>query len=208
MKPVTNAFSVLLVPFLGSAKDNLHDHAYLPGLERVRDDLISIVDAFEIRREEISSNLDLVPAAKARMIEEAREAALAKVDALEDLARQEQRLRVKIFATGPEKSEIMQLLNFLRLQEVRQSLGHLDSLQLMARLEKALANGEDWVIDAVTAAPFPMVEKKFLDDLLERRAFSRLETENPALLQEFEDVKLINGLVKGMKNVSRQHFRQ
>ncbi len=206
MKPATNTFAVLLIPFIGSAKDSLNDLAFLPGLERTRDLLIEIVSAFESRCEEISSNLDLMPAAKARMIEEAREAALAKVDALEDLARQEQRLRVKIFATGPEKSEIMQLLNFLRLQEVRQSLGHLDSLQLMARLEKALANGEDWVIDAVTAAPFPMVEKKFLDDLLERRAFSRLEKENPALLMEFEDLKLINGLVKGMRNVTKSHL--
>ncbi len=204
----TNAFQVLFVTFIGSAKDNIHDSAYLPGLEKTRDTLISIVDDFETRREEIQGNLDLTPQAKARMIEEAREDALRKVDGVRDISGQEARLHQKLFLpSDPEKSEIGQVLDFLKGQEVRQSIVHLDSLQLAARLEKALAEGEDFIIDAVAASPVQMVDQKTLDGILERRAFSRLEKENPSLLKEYEDLKLINGLVKGMKNVTKTHLK-
>ncbi len=208
MKPATNSFAVLLIPFIGSAMDNLNDPAFLPGLERTRDLLIGIADSFEAKREELESDLDLTIQARQRRVQDVREAALEQVENVKDLSDQEQRLRAKIFAPGPEKSEILQLLDFLKGQEIRQSLGHLDSLQLTARLEKALSGGEDFIIDAVAASPVPLVDSEILTGILERRAFSRLEAENPALLQEFEDVKLINGLILGMKNVTRQHFRQ
>lgn len=208
MKTQSNAFAVLLSPFVASARDNLHDQGYLLGLERVRDDLISIVSNFETRKEEIQGNLDLTPQAQARMIEETQQKAFEQVEAVKDLSEQEQRLRAKIFAPGPEKSEVLQLLDFLKLQEIRQELGNLDSLQLRVRLEKALSGGEDWVLDAVAAAPYPMIDREILDGILERRAFSRLEAENPTLLRELADVKLINGLVHGMKNVTRQHLNQ
>lgn len=204
----TNAFQVLLIPFIGSAKDNLNDPAFLPGLERTRDLLIEIVDTFETRQEEVQGNLDLTIQAQQRLVAEARESAIEKVAAVKDLSDQEAQLHGRIFSPGPELSEVGQILDFLRLQEIRQALRSLDSLQLQARLEKALSNDEDHVLDAVAAAPYPMIDREILDGILERRAFSRLEAESPALLKEFEDVKLVNGLVLGMKNVTRQHLKQ
>lgn len=208
MKTQSNAFAVLLSPFIASARDHLHDPAFLPGLERTRDLLIEIVDTFETRQEEVQGNLDLTIQAQQRLIQEARESALEKVAAVRDMRDRESQLHGRIFSPGPELSEVGQILDFLRLQEIRQVLRSLDSLQLQVRLEKALSNDEDHVLDAVAAAPYPMIDREILDGILERRAFSRLEKENPALLREYGDLTLVNGLVLGMKNVTRSHLRQ
>lgn len=204
----TQAFEILLNPFLFQAREKLHGKELLPGLEAANAALVEIVSTFERQREEISSNLDLSPAAQSRLTAEVRQQALDKVDGLKDLSAQESRLREKAFSSGPAKSEIAQVLDFLRQQEVRRALlSGLDELQLQALLQKALAEGQDFLLDAALSSPVPLLSEDKLAGLHEQRVTARLEKENPSLLSEFEDLQLINGLVKGMKNTTRSHLR-
>lgn len=203
----TQAFAVSLEIFVSQAQERLHDPAFLRGLGHSKDVLLSIVGDFEMQREAVESDTDLVLSAKSRLTEEAREDALRRVEKVKDLSEQETRLHQKAFSDGPEKSDGQQILEYLKLQEVRQTLVGLDELQLQALLQKALAEGQDDLICAVLQSPVPMLSPEKSEELAERRAFIRLEKENPALLNEFKDLQLINGLVKGMKNTTRSHLR-
>lgn len=208
MKLTSNVFSVLLDPFLGQARAHLHDKTFLRGLERAQDTLIEAVSGFKMRQAAISSDLDLTPQAQDRIIAEAREAAIARVDAVGDLSAREQQLRAKAFASGPEKSEVAQVLDFLKHQEIRRSIAELDALALETRLLRALSDGEDDLIAAVLQSPVPLLSQEKLEGLAEQRTMSKLERENPDLLNEIRDVGLINGLVRGMKNTTKSHLRQ
>lgn len=196
-----------LAPFLQQAERHLHDQGLIPGLENARNQFAKIIEDFDTAKDEVNADMDLTVQAKARRVKELADIAKDRIEDVRDMSQRLSQIESKIFAPGEQKSEIMQLRDEIRHQEIRKHYWDRTELDLVPTLLESIEDGDDAFIDAILDSPVPMVSKAQSLEIKEKRAIKRLETEAPALLEEYEDVKLVCGLVTGMRNTAADYVR-
>jgi hypothetical protein len=198
-----------LLPIISRAKVLFHDKGYLKGLEAASVALVQIINDYEVARDTIKGDVDLTIQAKQKRIGDLRKIAQDRIDGVRDNQARLQQLEVRIFASRPKGSDVEELTRYQKLHEIRDDIKakKLDPLRIVELLYAALNNGDNLLIDSISEDPAagydPLVQKDAIQDVLQKRAFSRISTD---VAEEYQDVKLLNGSIAGMRHVAKTHL--
>jgi len=203
----SETLTATLVPFITQAERQLHDQGLIPGLEHARDSIVAAIDAYSVAKEVILSDMDLSTQGRASKIQDIKRIATDRIDHVKDLSTRLSEIEARIFAPLEKKTDVQQLRDELRQAEIRKHYWLQDETQLTPIILTAIEEGNSEIVNALLGSPVPMFSGETLKKHRKEHALKRLGRDNPAIMLEYEDLELINGLISGMKSTAYDYLK-